>query len=184
MILPTALWRLPFAFGFDMGMVDPDAPPWVWWALPYTIGLILVTEGLAYLTVGLVSSWGEVLPSWLPRFGGRSVRPRLVVGAAATGGLALSALWISDVVSWVWFGEHVAFTSAAWELLALAGLLTHVAWGPMLLAVTFDYWRRHRHSPPRNPPPRDATRHDQNRTPSTRRRPVGQPTLDTPLGRA
>jgi hypothetical protein len=144
-ITPTALWRLPFAFGYDMGMIDPEAPPWAWWAIPYTVGLILLTEGLAFLTVGLVSPWGEVMPSWLPRVGGRPVRPRLVVGAAATGGLALSVLWISDGVNWFVFGERVRFTSEGWERLASAGLLTHVVWGPMLLAVTFDYWRRHRH---------------------------------------
>lgn len=142
-ILPTALWRLPIAFGFDMGMVDPEAPPWTWWALPYTIGLILLVEGLAVLTAGLVEPWGEALPSWLPVVGGRPVRPGAVAAAAAAGGLALSALWISDGVMWV-LGEHVSFRSVAWERLAAAGLLTHVVWGPMLLAVTFDYWRRHR----------------------------------------
>ncbi|MER5873740.1 hypothetical protein [Streptomyces sp. NPDC002044] len=24
-LLPHCLWRLPFAFGFDMGMIDPNA---------------------------------------------------------------------------------------------------------------------------------------------------------------
>jgi hypothetical protein len=143
-ILPTALWRLPFAFGFDMGMIDPEAPAWVWWVVPYTIGLVVLTEVLAYLTVGLVSWWGEVFPSWIPLVGGRPVRPGWVVAAATTGGIALCALWIPDWVDQVWFGGGLAYTSPAWEALAKVGLVTHVVWGPMLLAVTFDYWRRHR----------------------------------------
>lgn len=142
MILPTALWRLPFAFGFGMGMVDPDAPPWEWWAVPYTVGLIVVIEVLAFLTVGLVEPWGERLPRWLPVVGGRPVRPRVVAVVAALGGTALSVLWISDGIRWL-RGDHVQFSSPWWEGLAAACLLTHVLWGPLLLVVTFAYWRRH-----------------------------------------
>ncbi|WP_238176468.1 hypothetical protein [Kribbella albertanoniae] len=143
MILPTALWRLPIAFGFAMGMVDPSAPPWAWWAVPYTLGLIVLIEVLAVLTVGLVAPWGEAVPRWLPWVGGVRVNPRVVTAAAVIGGLALSVLWISDLIRWL-LGDRVEFRSGWWETIALVALLTHVAWGPLLLAVTVDYWRRHR----------------------------------------
>ncbi|WP_329561223.1 hypothetical protein [Kitasatospora sp. NBC_01266] len=30
-VLPHCLWRLPFAFDFTMGTVDPSAPAFPWW---------------------------------------------------------------------------------------------------------------------------------------------------------
>ena len=142
LVLPSSLWRVPVAFGFDMGMIDPGAGPWVWWALPYTFTLILVTEGLAFLTTGLVRRWGEVAPAWLPLIGGRPVRPLAAIVPATIGGLALTALWTSQLASIVGIGTQLGFTSVWWEVLAWSCYLPYLAWGPLLLAVTYAYARR------------------------------------------
>lgn len=142
LLAASALWRLPFAFGFDMGMIDPDAPPWEPWVVPYTLGLIALVEGLGLLTVGLVAEWGERVPAWVPGIGGRPTSPRMVGSAALCGGLALTVLWTADAAQAV-RGEHLDYRSPLWWSLGQLALATHVAWGPLLLAVTFDYWRRH-----------------------------------------
>ena len=98
LMLPSSVWRFPVAFGFDMGMVDPEAGPRVWWALPYTFGLIAVIELLAHLTVGLVSGRGEVTPHWMPIIGGRRVRRLAAVIPATIGGVLLTALWAVEPI--------------------------------------------------------------------------------------
>jgi hypothetical protein len=132
------------AFGHDMGMVDPQAPAWTWWALPYTFGLIALTELLTYLTVGLVSPWGEVAPRRLPLIGGRPIRPLAAIVPATVGGLLVVALGVDMVAGYLGlFGlDHVGFASAWWEALFVAAYAPLVLWGPMLLAVTASYARR------------------------------------------
>ncbi|WP_250573555.1 hypothetical protein [Nonomuraea sediminis] len=68
LVLPSGLWRIagfilevplleygptPPGEGFDGG-----------WA--YILALSVVSEAAAFLTVGLVSQWGEVWPRWIP----------------------------------------------------------------------------------------------------------------------
>ncbi|MDT5024616.1 MAG: hypothetical protein QOE61_1042 [Micromonosporaceae bacterium] len=72
--LPTGLWRTGMAFGFPTGYTDQavranfDAPGW---GSLYLIGLSVLLEGLALLTLGLVKSWGDVPPPrWIPFVGG------------------------------------------------------------------------------------------------------------------
>lgn len=149
LVLPSSLWRLPIAFGFDMGMEDTGGGPWVWWALPYTLALILVTELLAYLTVGLVEDWGEVAPAWMPLIGGRPVRPLAAVIPATIGGVLLILLFVVEpIVSALGlFGlEHAGFRNGWWAALGIAAYAPLGLWGPLLLAVTASYARRRRRS--------------------------------------
>lgn len=149
-VLPSSLWRLPVAFGFDMGMVDPEAGPWVWWALPYTLGLIAATELLAYLTVGLVSGWGEAAPPWIPLVGGRRVPRLAAVIPAAIGGALLTALWTVEPILGAFglFGlTTLEFRNGWWEAIGIAAYAPLALWGPMLLAVTASYSQRRRPRP-------------------------------------
>lgn len=148
LLAASALWRLPFAFGFDMGLDDPAAPPWTWWAVPYTIGLILLVEALGMLTVGLVAPWGRTIPAWLPRIGGRPAHPTAVTVAATSGGVGLCLLWYGDLAVDIAHGG-VRYEPTPWEVLGESARLTHLAWGPLLLVVVWDHWRRHR---PARPP--------------------------------
>ncbi|MFG2003604.1 hypothetical protein ACGFNU_31025 [Spirillospora sp. NPDC048911] len=75
-VLPSSVWRiaigtfhLPIGEG-DQG--DGDLPSW----LPgevYVVLLSLVSELLAFTAVGLVATWGETFPRWIPGLRGRRV---------------------------------------------------------------------------------------------------------------
>ncbi|MCG6495244.1 hypothetical protein [Kitasatospora sp. A2-31] len=141
-ILPQGLWRLPFAFNFTMGQLDPDAPAWVWWAVPYTFGLTLVSEALAWLSLGLVRWWGEVLPAWLPVIGGRRVPPFAAIVPAALGGLTLSVAMLMVLPLSVLSGSSVSYSNAWWGALAGVCFSLLALWGPLLLVVTYGYYVR------------------------------------------
>ncbi|MFD8983077.1 hypothetical protein [Streptomyces sp. NPDC059564] len=143
-LLPQCLWRLPFAFDFDMGLIDPNAPAWVWWAVPYVFGLSVLSEALALLGLGLVRGWGEVAPVWLPVIGGKRVPPFVAIVPATLGGLVLTALWGSVLLSWLHVpGFHgLGYSSGWWEALAMVCVAPGMLWGPMLLALTHGYYVR------------------------------------------
>ena len=62
-VLPSALWRVGLVLGFSMGGIEHGAPVHVTgWEAVYVLGLSVVTEGLALLTLGLVRPWGERFP--------------------------------------------------------------------------------------------------------------------------
>lgn len=148
-VLPHCLWRLPFAFGFSMGVDDPSAPPMPWWGAAYVFGLSVLTEALALLCTGLVSGWGERVPNWVPLIGGRRVPPPAAIIPAALGGVGLVALW--DTMPLGWFGllgfHEVAFTNGWWLLLARVCISPVMLWGPIVLALTYAYYRRRRAAP-------------------------------------
>ncbi|GGX32994.1 hypothetical protein GCM10010341_62890 [Streptomyces noursei] len=110
------------------------------------MGLSVLTEALALLTVGLVSGWGEVFPRWVPFLGGRRVPPLAAVIPATLGGLVLVALW--DPMPLAWFGllgfHEVGFTNGWWKLLAHVCISPVMVWGPIVLALTYAYYERRR----------------------------------------
>src|SRR5699024_138702 len=98
----SSLWRLPLIFAISMGLDDIDNmmsyPLWV--RAGYLIGLGVLSEGLAFLTVGLVRPWGETVPHWVPVLRGRSISARLVVSIATVGGLAATVIFTAMAVAW------------------------------------------------------------------------------------
>ncbi|MFF1379437.1 hypothetical protein [Streptomyces sp. NPDC058308] len=147
--------------GDPSGMEHPHAPlasPWlllelvntvprehrVSWGPLYVFGLSVLTEALALLCTGLVSRWGEKVPDWVPLIGGRRVAPPAAIVPAALGGLGLVALW--DTMPLGWFGllgfHEVAFTNGWWLLLARVCISPVMLWGPIVLALTYAYYRR------------------------------------------
>ncbi|MER5325771.1 hypothetical protein [Streptosporangium roseum] len=147
MLLPQCLWRLPFAFDFRMGMIDPHATaPWVWWQIPYVFGLSVLSEAVALLSLGLVRGWGEVTPAWIPMIGGKRIPPFAVIIPAALGGLAVTAAWGSGLLAWLNVpGFHsLGYSNGWWEVLAKVCVAPGVLWGPMLLALTCAYYVRRR----------------------------------------
>lgn len=141
--LPSTLWRLPLIFGVSMGMEDAimdsvmNDPLWV--RATYMIGLGVLSDGAAYLTLGLVRHWGEVFPSWIPRLGGRRVPPSAAIIPAVLGGVVVTVLvaqilgtWASNIPEW---NGWTVFMTACYVPLGL--------WGPLLLIVAAAYaWRR------------------------------------------
>lgn len=142
--LPSGIWRIFAGFGFNLGFSDgfwgPHMPGW---GTVYVIALSVVAEGLAFLTVGLVRPWGERVPAWIPWLGGRAVRPWAAIVPATLGGLVLTAFFMHMPL--VFFAGGGAAEDEAhgwWAVLMAACYLPLVAWGPLLLAVTWAYFRR------------------------------------------
>ncbi|MFD8787629.1 hypothetical protein [Kitasatospora sp. NPDC059599] len=143
-VLPHCLWRLPFAFDVRMGLVDPNAGPYVWWDTPYVIGLSVVTEALTILTLGLVSGWGEVFPRWVPFLRGRRVPPLAALVPAVLGGLTLVALFDGIPLAWLGVFQEVGYRNGWWMVLGRVCTSTAMFWGPATLALAWAYHRRRR----------------------------------------
>lgn len=156
-VLPSSLWRIAagtFHAPITRGVSDPGAMPSNIPGVPlevYVLLLSLASELFAFTAFGMVARWGEVVPSWLPGFGGRRV-PRLAAAIpAAIGASILTALW-------TWLGITMSldlridgsratattpFGFDDWKgLLTYAAYLPLAAWGPLLAALTVAYWRR------------------------------------------
>jgi hypothetical protein len=65
----------------------------------YVILLSIASELLAFTAVGLVSTWGEVFPRWVPVLRGRRVPALGAVVPAALGAAVLTLLWTWMTVS-------------------------------------------------------------------------------------
>jgi hypothetical protein len=143
-LLPHCLWRLPFAVDFTMGSIDPHAPAFTWWATPYVVGLSALTELLALLSTGLVSGWGEVFPRWVPLLRGRRVPPLAAVIPGTLGGLTLVALFDPMPLAWAHLlgFQEVAYSNGWWQALARMCTSPSMLWGPIVLALTYAYYRR------------------------------------------
>ncbi|MFC5833418.1 hypothetical protein [Nonomuraea insulae] len=139
LLLPSCLWRLPFAFHFDMGQLNdaPVAPLWI--TVPYVFGLSVLTELAALLSIGLVRGWGEVAPGWLPLIGGRRVRPMAAVVPAAIGGSIMTAVSIWMVLAWVGVFDRVTYENGWWQALAMVCVTPIALWGPIVLALAYAY---------------------------------------------
>lgn len=141
--LPSALWRLSLVAGFSGGFtrqglfeLDPTRS-----GLIYLVVLSVISEAAALLTLGPVQPWGEVVPRWVPHFGGRPIRARPVIVAASVGAVVLILLW-TQLLFW-WNTPHPDMTPTGANVVGLL-YLPLVAWGPLLAAVTFSYAKRHR----------------------------------------
>ena len=136
--LPSGLWRLSLAAGLPVSTLSLHHT----WEVLYVVGLAVVSEALALLTLGLVRPWGEVVPRWIPLLGGRRVAPLAATVPAVAGGLVLSVLF-----GWTFwsYATNVGLpgtgTPAQYALL-LACYLPLLAWPPLLIAVAVAYHRR------------------------------------------
>ncbi|MFI8459461.1 hypothetical protein [Kitasatospora sp. NPDC085464] len=112
----------------------------------YVFGLSLLSEGLAYLSFGLVARWGEVVPSWIPIIGGRRVPPLAAIILATLGALGLIALWDPLPLALLHVGgiPLVEYSNGWWKALAAVATLPLSLWGPLLLALTYAYYKRRR----------------------------------------
>ncbi|MFB7395504.1 hypothetical protein [Streptomyces sp. NPDC056191] len=141
--LPSGLWRLALVAGFPVTR-DADWRSMGVGESVYVVSLSVVSELLAFLTLGLVRSWGEVFPRWTPFLGGRRVNPAAATGAALAGaaGLCAIAAW-GAYAAYADLGPDIPSTPAQDVLLAVcyAPLL---AWPVLLAAVAVAYHRRRR----------------------------------------
>lgn len=148
LLLPSCLWRLPFAFHFEMGQIHDREMPELWLSIPYVLTLSVLSEVIAILAIGLVRGWGEVVPRWIPFLGGKPVRPMAAVVPAVLGGLILTALFSSiplgDDRQLTAYGviENVAYVNKGWETLATICVTPIALWGPIIIVLGIAYHRR------------------------------------------
>ena len=85
----------------------------------------------AVLTLGLVLPWGERVPRWVPRIGGRAIPVPLVTVPAATVAALFTAGGLQSLT--------LALTGAVPGGTVL--ILPFWAWGPLLGLATWGYVR-------------------------------------------
>jgi len=159
-VLPSSIWRI-VTFTFHVPLVN-DPPPGAdvngtlpnWFPLElYVVVLSVFSELLAFLAIGLIARWGEVFPRWTPGLRGRRVPVLVAVVPAALGATVLTALWTWATVT-TFFRRTIQgdslpadnpFAEYGWQYaVAAAAYVPLIAWGPLLAAVTFAYYRRRR----------------------------------------
>ena len=146
--LPSGLWRVGIALGYSMGTLDDNGQPFhvQGWEAVYILGISIFAEAVALTAFGLVRPWGEVTPRWIPFIGGRRVRPLAAVVPAVLGSLALILIWTYGFreAFFSFDGLPIPFTNHAWATLMIACYAPLNLWGPLLLVLTWAYYRRRR----------------------------------------
>ncbi|WP_205669329.1 hypothetical protein [Amycolatopsis suaedae] len=142
--LPVALWRLAWVFELPIGWEAAfyTAATDDWHDKLYLLGLSVLTEALALLSLGLVRRWGEVVPRWVPLLGGRPIPPLAATVPAGLGAAGLIVLWTP--LPWMFLGpaQGGAPDGNGWELLMAVCYLPQMLWGPLLALLTVAYHRR------------------------------------------
>lgn len=157
-VLPSGVWRIALVvFGAPLLAPPPGAVPGhgpVLTAGPgYVVALSVVSELLAFLTVGLVAEWGERMPRWVPGLGGRRIPVPAAVIPAGTGAALLTVLWSYLLVMLaldrtIRGSEGTGIVTHGWQtVLFVLAYVPLAAWGPLLGAVTVQYYRRRRAVP-------------------------------------
>jgi hypothetical protein len=158
-VLPASLWRIALCtFHVPIGRRDigsgiaPSGVPGVPTEL-YVIVLSVIYELLAFTAVGLISTWGEVFPRWIPVLSERRVPTLAAVVPAALGAVVLTLLWTWVAVSFSLgmringrpLGSDSVLSFDDWKgLVAVIAYAPLLLWGPLLGAVTIGYWKRRR----------------------------------------
>lgn len=141
--LPSGLWRIALVAGLPVANTAI--------VLPLServqiVGLSLVAEALALLSLGLVQRWGEVLPRWVPFLGGRPIHRLAATVPAALGATALTGIWTFAVVNVLsgtaGGGLDYFFPTVAQKVVLLVCYVPLLAWGPLLAVLTVAYYRR------------------------------------------
>ena len=148
LVVPSGLWRIALGFGVPVGFTGDlavlyRAPGWI---TPYVLALTLAIETAALMALGLVQAWGEVLPRWVPLFGGRRVPTAFGVTAATAGVVGLVAIAVPTVLQWNGpenMGDPDAPQGFA-GLVMTASYAPMLAWPPLLAILTAHYFRRRR----------------------------------------
>jgi hypothetical protein len=158
-VLPASLWRIALGtFHMPIGRAGigsgttPSGLPGVPIGL-YVIVLSVISELLAFSAVGLVSTWGEVFPRWIPVLSGRRVPTLAAVVPAALGAVVLTLLWTWVAVSFSLgmringrpLGSDSVLSFDDWKgLVAVIAYAPLLLWGPLLAVATIGYWKRRR----------------------------------------
>jgi hypothetical protein len=143
--VPSGVWRIAVALGWDSGFTDEVLRPenFPGEGSPYLIGLSLFAEALGLLTLGLVRSWGEELPRWVPVLGGRRIPVSAAVIPASLGAALVTLITFTGAFGWN-DADNMGATGSpdgSHYWLMTACYMPLLAWGPLLAVVTLAYYR-------------------------------------------
>ncbi|MEU1012178.1 hypothetical protein [Streptomyces sp. NPDC005890] len=143
--MPSCVWRLCLGFGVDVGFTGRLGSLYTGTPIMvYVLILSVVSQAAACLTLGLVRPWGERVPHWVPRLGGRRIPPLAVAAPAALGAFAVMGLCAAVTLIPGGPLDNPDFphgTAGAIMDICYAPLL---AWGPLVAVLTIAYTRRRR----------------------------------------
>jgi hypothetical protein len=138
--LPYDVTRIAWFLGWPLGLTDElyrslQDPP-----VLLTVGLVLgiLSTAGAWLTHGLVATWGERFPGWVPRLGGRPVPVMLAVVPAALVALSLPPASIMFANP----GINGGFDLANWGVWLPS--MFWLLWGVGLGGAAWTYYLRRR----------------------------------------
>ncbi len=143
-VLPSAAWRLSHVIGVAVNGAGPCDTGGNG-ELVYITGLSVISMSVALLTIGLVRSWGEVFPRWLPLVGGKTVPARGVTAVAGGGAALIGLLTVYAVVNMIFEFRPARDLPPGCEAPGLDVLVFYVpliAWAPLLAVVSYAYYRR------------------------------------------
>ncbi|MFF0531008.1 hypothetical protein ACFYT3_21800 [Nocardia amikacinitolerans] len=145
-VAPSAVWRVLVGIGVDLGWSDEQL---AFQHIPgggtvYVIGLSVASLSCAALTFALVSPWGERFPRWFGSVAGRQVPPALPAITATVGAVAVLLIVAMSARNWDRVSGFADRPDSGWARLMAACYAPAALWPVLLLAVTADYWRRHR----------------------------------------
>lgn len=141
--VPSGIWRLALGFGVDVGFTGELGETYQGPAImTYVLILTVVSQAAACLTLGLVRPWGEVVPAWIPRWGGRPVPPLAAIIPACLGAVAVMGLCASVTLSPDGPLDHPDFPHGTAGLVMDACYAPLLAWGPLVVLTTLAYARR------------------------------------------
>ncbi|MFF4651589.1 hypothetical protein [Streptomyces sp. NPDC001380] len=141
--VPSCVWRLSLGLGADVGFTGRLGAMYTGTAVTvYVLVLSVVSQAAACLTLGLVRPWGERVPRWIPRLGGRRIPPSAVVVPASLGALAVAALCAA--VALVPGGplDNPDFPHGGAGVVMDLCYAPLLAWGPLVAVLTVAYARR------------------------------------------
>lgn len=138
-----AVTRFAWALGIPLGLTDESFET-VRPIAGYGAGLGAFAMVGALLTVGLVRPWGEVLPGWIPRWGGRRVPVGLAVVPAAIVSVAVTSAGLMFVRLTLFSGLGDAFPVGTADVAGWLPEMFWPVWGLALAAATYAYWLRRR----------------------------------------
>ncbi|MBM0260088.1 hypothetical protein [Micromonospora sp. 4G55] len=141
--VPSSAWRVAAGLGVDVGFTGELGDMYRGPAfLLYVWVLTVVSQAGAFLTLGLVRPWGERVPSWIPRLGGRPIPPLAVITPALLGGVAVTALCAMVALAPNGPLDNPDFPRGAAGVIMALCYAPLLAWGPLVIALTVSYARR------------------------------------------
>ena len=147
--LPSVAWRIALLAGLDVGFGLADEVRFSAGGVVYVLGLEVLTLLVAVAGFGLIRPWGEVVPRWVPRLGGRTIPPLVPLIVGGIGTVVLLGLIGSVLVKFVlaWTGVVPGWTpdvgmSAGERAVLLACYIPFFVWPVAIAVALIGYGRR------------------------------------------